>query len=131
MTIHVVCFKYKVKDVLKGWAYTGVLPLGETGLESNDTEEEIKRKVSSIIIKKSIVFTSSLYLVLTLGSVRSISINPYDKTLLKNTGLTYKIDVAEHLGLAHYVVAGTTFVLEGLDVALYDKDDYIPLKIKQ
>jgi len=129
MTIHVVCFKYKVKDVLKGWAYTGVLPLGETGVDSNDTEEEIKRKVSSIIIKKSIIFTNSLYLVLTLGSVRSISISPYDKTLLKNTGSTYKVDIAEHLGLAHYVVAGTTFVLEGLDVALFDKDDYIPLKI--
>jgi len=127
MPVHVICFKYKVKDVLKGWAYTGVFPFGETGMDNDDTEEEIKRKVASIIIKKSIIFTQSLFLVLTIGSPRSIGLVPYERNLIKNGGSVYKINIAEHLGLAHYVVAGTTFILESLDVALFDKDDYILL----
>nr|UXD80090.1 hypothetical protein [Myrmica rubra rhabdo-like virus 1] len=128
MAIHIICLKYKVKDALKGWAYTGVIPIGETGPDNNDTEDEIKRKMKSLIINKSLVFTHSLYLVLRLGSARAVGLIPIDKQLLKNNGSTYKIDVAQHLGLAHYVVAGSTFVLENIDIAIYDKDNYVSLK---
>lgn len=128
MAINVICLKYKIKDLLKGWSYTGVFPLGETGPENNDTEEEIKRKINSILLRKSLIFTHSLFLILTFGSARTVGLNPYDKHFSKTTGSTYKLDVAQHLGLAHYVVAGSTFVLEGTEIALYDKDNYTSLK---
>ncbi|AXA52565.1 hypothetical protein [Linepithema humile rhabdo-like virus 1] len=127
MPIHVICIKYKIKDALKGWSYTGVFRVGETGSDSNDTEEEIKRKVLLLITSKSIVMTHSLFLVFNMHPLRTLGISPYDKNWSSKSTTTYKINVATHLGLSHYVVAGTTFILEGFEIALYDKENYVEL----
>lgn len=128
MPNHVICLKYKIKDLIKGWVYNGVFPLGESGPENNDTEDELKRKMASIILKRNLIFTHTLFLILKLGPLRSVGLNPYNKSLLKTTTNTVKIDLADHLGLSHYVVAGSQFTLEGIEIGIYDKDDYTTLK---
>ncbi|QPL15293.1 hypothetical protein [Hymenopteran arli-related virus OKIAV98] len=129
MAIQNVGIRYTIKDTKKGWIYTGVYLLGYTEPSVMDTETELKRKVLNTITGKRLLFTHKLYLILNFSSLKSVGVIPYDQEMKKHNGSGYKLDVGKHLGISHYAIAGSPYILESLDIVTSDKDNLKELTI--